>query len=94
MGVIGLEWVDIGIACLVLTVEFSLNYKKRLGKLIVCSVSFLAAMSTTDAIDPGESLKDYLSEHPRMIGALFTILLVLSQAGPVVAGGTTANPGP
>lgn len=51
-------------------------------------------MSATDSPSPAESMKDYLSEHPRMIGALFTILLVLSQASMAAAGGTVANPGP
>ncbi|AGN01469.1 hypothetical protein L593_07620 [Salinarchaeum sp. Harcht-Bsk1] len=27
----------------------------------------------------------YLAEHPRMVGALFTILLLLSQVGSVAA---------
>ncbi|MFW6385030.1 MAG: DUF7503 family protein [Halodesulfurarchaeum sp.] len=39
-------------------------------------------------------MTEYLSNHPRMIGALFTILLLLSQAGAVAAGGATACPGP
>lgn len=40
------------------------------------------------------SLKAYLADHPRMIGALFTILMLLSQAGTVAAGGVQAQPGP
>ncbi|SIS09324.1 DUF7503 family protein [Natronorubrum thiooxidans] len=32
-----------------------------------------------------DELTDYLKNHPRMIGALFTILLVLSQAGTAAA---------
>lgn len=32
------------------------------------------------------SLKAYLAEHPKMTGVLFTILLLLSQAGSVAAG--------
>lgn len=31
-------------------------------------------------------LRTYLAENPRMIGVLFTVLLLLSQAGSVVAG--------
>ena len=45
-------------------------------------------MSSTD------SLKAYLADHPRMIGALFTITLLLSQSGVVAAGGSQAQPGP
>lgn len=38
-------------------------------------------------------LAEYLEEHPRMIGALFTLLLLLSQAGTAAAhGGTVAGP--
>lgn len=51
-------------------------------------------MSTTDAPTATDSMKDYLVDHPRMIGALFTLLLLLSQAGAVAAGGATACPGP
>lgn len=45
--------------------------------------------------DDGSGLTTYLAEHPRMIGVLFTITLLLSQATPVMAGGTngtTAGP--
>lgn len=51
-------------------------------------------MSSTITSSGAESMKDYLADHPRLIGALFTILLVLSQSGAVFAAGTTANPGP
>lgn len=40
-------------------------------------------------------IASYLAEHPRMIGVLFTALLLLSQAGTVIAGtggGTTSGP--
>lgn len=40
-------------------------------------------------------LAAYLEEHPRMIGVLFTLVMLLSQAQPVLAGGTgggTAGP--
>jgi hypothetical protein len=36
----------------------------------------------------------YLAEHPKMIGALFTLTILLSQAGSVVAGGGTSTAGP
>ncbi|WIV66233.1 DUF7503 family protein [Natrialbaceae archaeon AArc-T1-2] len=32
-----------------------------------------------------DRMHDYLAEHPRMIGALFTLLLLLSQAGSAAA---------
>lgn len=40
------------------------------------------------------SMKDYLESHPRMIGALFTLLLLLSQAGTVAAGAASTTVGP
>ncbi|WP_254769063.1 DUF7503 family protein [Salinilacihabitans rarus] len=39
-------------------------------------------------------LKDSLASHPRMIGALFTLLVLLSQSGTVLAGASNTNPGP
>lgn len=36
-----------------------------------------------------DSLKGYLAKHPRMIGALFALLLLLSQAGTAAAGSNT-----
>lgn len=42
-------------------------------------------MSETD-------LRSYLAEHPRMIGVLFTLTVLLSQASPVAAGGSWNGP--
>lgn len=39
-------------------------------------------------------LLTYLESNPRMIGVLFTILLVLSQAGTVSAGVVSTTGGP
>lgn len=39
-------------------------------------------------------LRTYLAENPRMIGVLFTLTVLLSQAGNVAAGGGSANFGP
>ena len=36
----------------------------------------------------------YLAENPRMIGVLFTVLVLLSQAGSALAGGGVTTPGP
>ena len=39
----------------------------------------------------------FLKEHPRMMGALFTLLVLLSQAGTVIAeegSATSGYPGP
>lgn len=40
------------------------------------------------------TLAEYLHEHPRMIGALFTVLLLLTQAGSALAAGASSNAGP
>ena len=40
------------------------------------------------------AVAQYLSEHPRAMGVLFTALLLLSQAGSAVAGNHTAISGP
>lgn len=40
------------------------------------------------------TLAEYLSEHPRMIGALFTVLLLLTQAGNTLAAAASSNAGP
>jgi hypothetical protein len=39
-------------------------------------------------------LADYLKNHPRMMGALFTLTLLLSQAGSVAAGNNWTISGP
>ncbi|UPV74186.1 hypothetical protein M0R89_16805 [Halorussus limi] len=41
-----------------------------------------------------ESLAAYLESHPRMMGALFTMCLLLMQAGNVAANGASTNAGP
>ena len=39
-------------------------------------------------------MADYLAEHPRMIGVLFTMMLLLTQAGSVAAGNNITTIGP
>ena len=39
-------------------------------------------------------LTEYLADHPRMIGTLFMILLLVVQAGTVAANGASTNFGP
>ncbi|WP_281362291.1 DUF7503 family protein [Halorarum salinum] len=38
-------------------------------------------------------MSEFLAEHPKMVGALFTMTLLLSQAGAVMAG-SSATAGP
>ncbi len=40
------------------------------------------------------TVTSYLAEHPKMAGVLFTVLLLLSQAGSVAAANGCSTPGP
>ncbi|WP_255491976.1 hypothetical protein [Haloarcula sp. JP-L23] len=40
------------------------------------------------------TMREYLAEHPRMAGALFTILLLLTQAGNAAAANSASISGP
>ncbi|MFB6303281.1 MAG: hypothetical protein ABEH78_10540 [Haloferacaceae archaeon] len=44
--------------------------------------------------DTTSGLASYLKDHPRMMGVLFTLTLLLSQAGTAVAGNAGATSGP
>jgi hypothetical protein len=47
----------------------------------------------TDTDADAGTLASYLSDHPRMMGALFTTTLLLSQAGSAVAhSGSVSGP--
>lgn len=39
-------------------------------------------------------LTEYLAEHPKMTGVLFTALMLLTQAGAVIAGNGQGTAGP
>lgn len=39
-------------------------------------------------------LSDWLADHPRMLGALFVLVLLLTQAGGAAAAASNATPGP
>lgn len=39
-------------------------------------------------------MQDYLAENPRMMGVLFTICLLLMQAGNTAANAASSNAGP
>lgn len=39
-------------------------------------------------------MKAYLAQHPKMIGALFTLVILSSQAGTVLAGNSSTVNGP
>lgn len=40
------------------------------------------------------SIKSIVTEHPRLVGVLFTLMLLLSQAGTVAAGSQGVVTGP
>jgi hypothetical protein len=44
--------------------------------------------------DDNSALVSYLRENPRMMGALFTIVLLLSQAGGALAANASVTSGP
>lgn len=44
--------------------------------------------------DDTSAVAEFLAEHPKMSGVLFTVLLLLTQAGSVIAGNGSGNPGP
>lgn len=44
--------------------------------------------------DDSTTLAAYMAEHPRMIGALFSLVLLLTQAGTAMAGGASSVAGP
>jgi hypothetical protein len=44
--------------------------------------------------DNTAAMASYLKDHPRMMGALFTLVLLLSQAGTVAAGNSGSIAGP
>jgi len=41
-----------------------------------------------------DTLKTFLADHPRMIGALFMILMLTSSAGTAAAGASAGTGGP
>jgi hypothetical protein len=55
--------------------------------------------STTTPVDAEgteseSSIAEYFAEHPRMLGGLFTVLLLLTQVGNVAAGSSATISGP
>lgn len=59
-------------------------------KLNINPVSVFTAMSEDDT----SAVAEYLANHPRAMGVLFTALLLLSQAGTVAAGNNVGISGP
>jgi len=51
-------------------------------------MAYLAMSQAQDAV------RSYLEENPKMIGVLFTILLLLAEAGQVAGAGMSSTAGP
>lgn len=41
-----------------------------------------------------DTVRSFLASHPKALGVLFTLLVLLSQAGTVAAGGAAGTAGP
>lgn len=41
-----------------------------------------------------KSIADYLAEHPKMTGVLFSVMLLLTQSGSAAAGAASTYVGP
>ena len=48
----------------------------------------------TSELDSESTAAEFLRDHPRFMGALFTLLLLLSQAGRTIAKQTSSVAGP
>lgn len=53
-----------------------------------------AKTANVEGTDSEDSIVDYFVKNPRMIGVLFTMLLLLTQAGNVAAGNQGGIMGP
>ena len=63
------------------------NCLKYLDNFIIRALLLESVMFETD-----NAAAAWLAEHPRMTGVLFTMMLLLSQAGSVAAGGSAVGP--
>lgn len=52
------------------------------------------AMSSSTSEPASASTMEFLKDHPRALGMVFMMLLVLSQAGNAAAAALSANAGP
>jgi hypothetical protein len=59
-----------------------------------CSNKYIISAHPAVVVMSDSTLTTYLRENPRMTGVLFTIMLLLSQAGNAAAAAGCANPGP
>lgn len=56
--------------------------------------SSVTTPADTERTESENAVAEYLSDHPRMLGGLFTILLLLTQVGNVAAGTSVSISGP
>jgi hypothetical protein len=64
-------------------------YQNIFGYFILKPIIAANTMSESDA-----TMSHWLADHPRMMGALFTLVLLLSSAGNAVTGAYTTTAGP
>lgn len=64
-------------------------YQNISGNLILKPTIAANTMSERDA-----TMSHWLADHPRMMGALFTLVLLLSSAGSVAAASAVSTTGP
>lgn len=50
--------------------------------------------TTDESTANGSSVKQFLADHPRAMGVLFTLAVLLTQATPALAGGARGLTGP
>ena len=56
--------------------------------------SFIYQPGVGTVVMSDETLAAFVAEHPKMAGVLFTTMLLLSQAGTVMAGNGASSAGP
>jgi hypothetical protein len=47
-----------------------------------------------DVMADSQNITEWLAEHPRMMGALWMMTLLLAKSGGAIAGGANAKAGP
>jgi hypothetical protein len=75
----------------------SVRYRKIFnicGVLTMCMSSTTATSVEAADTESESAIAQYFAKHPRMLGGLFTVLLLLTQVGTVAAGTSATTAGP
>ncbi len=63
-------------------------FRIDIDKIFINMARLISAVMSEDATaDETSTVSEFLADHPKMTGVLFTMLLLLTQAGAVAAGG-------